>query len=470
MNMNKLIIPSLLALVAMHSSACDLSVPDLNNPGLSDLERNPTRALVSATATGLLFGHRANVAAANGYISQLGILGREAYNFDGADPRLINELLAGELQRSSPFGGGTWALPYANIRQANLLIAALDKVVVLPFPDTEKSAVRGFAHTMMALDLLRIIVTRDSIGAVIDTETAFDPEVEIGPMVPKEQVYQRIAELLDTAKAELMAGGTLFPFPLTTGFTGFDTPAAFLKVNRAFRARAALYSGSVGSSAEVLTALGESFINAAATTPEAFDVGPTLVYSANTGDAVNGLTNPNIFAHPKLLSEAQKNGAVVDDRVTRKITTVPNDEAGTGQGLSSNLKFTLYSRTGPVPLIRNEELILMRAEAEAKLSMTTQAIADLNIVRTGSGKLLPLVLPLTEAEVTAEILYNRRYSLMFEGGHRWIDIRRFGITAIPGELEKLLDKPDHKFNLRYPIPQGECDARPGELACTMGSL
>jgi len=459
--MKKLIIPSLLALAVMHTSACDLSVSDLNNPGLSELETNPTRALVNSAATGLIVGHRAGVAPANGYIVQLGILGREAYNFDGADPRYIGELLAGTLQRSSPFGGAFWNPPYANIRQANIVIAATDKVV--DFSDAEKSAVKGFAHTMMALDLLRVIVTRDTNGAIIDTNKSFDPDVEIGPFVDKATTLARIAELLDLAKTELLAGGTTFPFPLTAGFTGFTSPANFLKVNRAYRARAALYAGD---SAGVLTALGESFINAAATTTAALDVGPTLVYSANTGDAVSGLTNPNIFAHPKLKTDAQMNGAAIDDRFTRKITTVPDDEVGSAQGLSSNLKFRMYTRTGPVPLIRNEELILMRAEAEANLGMKTEAIADLNIVRSVSGKLVPLDAASTDAQVQAEIIYNRRYSLMFEGGHRWIDIRRFGLPTDP-----LLDKPDHKFNLRYPIPQGECDARPtDEPACAKGSL
>jgi hypothetical protein len=51
---------------------------------------------------------------------------------------------------------------------------------------------------------------------------------------------------------------------------------------------------------------------------------------------------------------------------------------------------------------------------------------------------------------------------MFEGGHRWIDLQRFGIP-LP------LDAPTHTRNIRYPIPQAECDARPGESACKLNS-
>ena len=52
-----------------------------------------------------------------------------------------------------------------------------------------------------------------------------------------------------------------------------------------------------------------------------------------------------------------------------------------------------------------------------------------------------------DVEVINEILYNRRYSLMFEGGHRWIDARRFNRVA---DLKPAL--PNHVVNLRFPIP------------------
>jgi starch-binding outer membrane protein, SusD/RagB family len=458
MIMNKLIIPSLFTLVAASVSACDFDVPDLNNPGIGELEADPTRASVNAAATGLIFGHRVSMGAANGYVVQLGILGREAYNFDGADPRFIGELLAGNLQKGSPFGGAFWGPPYANIRLANVVLRASEKVP--DFSDAEKSAVKGFAHTMMALDLLRVIITHEKTGAVIDTDKPFDPEIELGAMVSEAEVYARIIELLDSAKTELLAGGTAFPFPTTAGFAGFNTPANFLKFNRAMRARVALYREDW---AGVLTALNESFINLTPTNVAQLDVGPVMVFSPNTGDTPNLMTNVNIYANPKIRSQAQMNGTTMDLRATRKTAVSPNPRSNLG--LSSNLAFTLYtSRSASVPLIRNEELILMRAEALFNLGMKAEAILDLNTVRTISGGLVPLQEPISDAEVAAEIIYNRRYSLLFEGGHRWIDIRRFEIPA-----NEIIEVTDHKLNLRYPIPQGECDARPGEPACNVTS-
>jgi starch-binding outer membrane protein, SusD/RagB family len=448
----------LFSVAALTLGACsDFDKTDLNNPSLDELQSNPTKIIVDTASTGLIAGSRGGTSAANGYVSLLGILGRESYNFDPADGRYVGEMLAGTLAKGSPFGGNFWVGPYANIRLANIIVKAVDKVAA--YSTENRSAVKGFARTMIALDLLRVINTRDTIGAVVDTDKELGQP--LGPIVSKDATLTAIAKYLDDAKADLTAGGMTFPFPMTTAFAKFDTPTTFLTFNRAIRARVAIYQND---NAGAMTALGESFIKAAAANQADLDIGPVFIFSANAGDAPNGLTNRNIYAHPSLAADAQKNASnVVDARLTRKTRTVA---AGGIGPLSSTLKFNAYQlTTSTIPIIRNEELILLRAEAEAKLGMKTQAIADLNTVRTVSGGLAPLAADIPDAQVLDEVLYNRRYSLLFEGGHRLIDLRRFNrVSDIP------LDVPSHMRNLRFPIPQGECDARPGEVACTLTSI
>jgi hypothetical protein len=244
-------------LAALLVGACDLDVPDLNNPGLDVLlQDTPTPDAVNAACTGLLIGNRRNHANEFGYIDELGILGREAYNFDTADPRFVGELLGGQLNPGSPFGGGFWAGPYANIRLANVTLHALDKINVELLSDESKSGIRGFVHTIMALDLLEVVVTRDSNGAVIDTDR--DVTAALGAIVDKTATYNEIKRLLDSALPELDAGGKTFTFALGRGYMGFDTPPTFRKFNRAIRARVAAYTGEY---ATALTALGESFLD-----------------------------------------------------------------------------------------------------------------------------------------------------------------------------------------------------------------
>jgi hypothetical protein len=431
-------------------SACELEVPDLNNPALDQLEDSPTEASISAACTGLLIGNRVNLSAQNGYVSQLGILGREAYSFDSADPRYISELIQGSLSRSSPFGGAFWVAPYANIRLANIVLKGVDKVV--DFNDAEKSAIKGYARTMQALAFLQIINTHDTNGAVIDTDRPLG--AELAPIVEKADVQAEVARLLEEGAAELRAGGDEFPFPLETGFRGFDAPPTFLKFNRAIRARVAAYTKDYPT---VLTALAESFIDDDAEID--FRAGVYHSYSNMSGDIPNGLQNVNLYAHPSLQTDVQKKGADNDARFTAKLKTVP--ARGAAPTVSS-LQFTMYTGTTSTPIIRNEELILLKAEALFFTGMVGPAIAELNLVRVGSGKLDALVGEPTEATFIDYLLYERRYSLMFEGGHRWLDLRRFG-----RELPR--DADDHERNVRYPIPLAECDARPGEAKCLLGS-
>ncbi len=436
-----------IAVVAL--AACDLDVPDLNNPGIDDLEKNPTVASITSASTGLLIGNRRNVAAGNGYIIQVGILGREAYNFDQADPRYIGELLQGKLNHGSPFGGNFWALPYANIRLANTIQRAVGKVP--EFSPGDVSAILGFSKTIEALDLLEVIDTHDTNGGVIDTDKPLGEQ--LGAIVGKDQVLTEIARLLDDAVTDLDKAGDEFPFELSGGYDGFDKPSTFVSFNRAIRARVAVYTKDY---AGALTALGKSFVDEMPMTVADLETGVFHTFSTGTGDQVNNLINPNMYVHPSVKADA----VTGDMRLARK--TKMATKSGSAQGLTSDTSFTIY--TGPsasVPIIRNEELLLLLAEARFFTNDTAGAYAALNKVRTVSGGLAALPPVPDMATFVDALLYERRYSLLFEG-HRWIDLRRFS-KPLP------LDMPDHVQNVRYPIPLTECNARPGDAACELGS-
>jgi starch-binding outer membrane protein, SusD/RagB family len=464
-------LPSIAALAATLSliavTGCDIDVPDLNNPGIDQLADNPTQVTVGAACTGLLIGNRRNRAQANGYVAQLGILGREAYSFDPADPRFINEMLKGKLAQGSPFGGNFWGGPYANIRLANIVQQVVGRVS--DFSPEEMSAILGFSKTIEATDLLEVVSTHDTNGGVIDTD--HDVDAPLGPIVGRDQMLAEIARMLDEAASDLAKGGDGFPFSLSSGFRGFDDPSGLVKYNRATRARVAAYQKDYAAAS---TALAQSFLNAGSVmkplTVDDLQVGVYHAYSTASGDQVNNLRNPNLYTHPSFALMAQMNGANVDQRVTRKTRVVAgtsSDPMGSLQGLSSDRKYTLYTRNDtPLPIIRNEELLLLRAEARwfGAPSDKTGALEDLNLVRQTSGSLPVLTpTPATDADFISALLYERRYSLAFEG-HRLIDVRRFDRV-----MELPLDKPEHVRNIRYPIPLAECDARPNEPACLLSS-
>jgi hypothetical protein len=101
---------------------------------------------------------------------------------------------------------------------------------------------------------------------------------------------------------------------------------------------------------------------------------------------------------------------------------------------------------------------LIRAEAHTRLGQLTEAATLVNEVRTQTTSpvdepraglaALPATSLDTEAELLAEIAYNRRYELYMQG-LRWEDTRRFGpaLTTTPTLLF-------------LPLPQQECLTNP----------
>jgi hypothetical protein len=445
----------LLALVGCDS----LTVPDYNNPGLGDVQANPDRSNLATQATGLIIGLRAGQGGRAGYVSEVGIIGRESFNFDAADPRFATELLRDPLNGGNgAFGGNHWVNEYANIRAANELLAAVDAAEALGdiITSQEGEALRGFAKTIQATSFLLVINTRDDLGAPIDV--AGDPTGPPAPIVSKSEVLAHIATLLNDAEAHLQtAGSTDFPFPLGRGFSGFDTPATFTEFNRALTARVEAYRENWST---VLTALEGSFLDDSPTLSVAgLEAGVYHTYSQGPGDVTNGLFDPSnllILAHPQMEADALAG----DERAARKITAVPTVQDQAEIGLSSNRAFTIYtSLEAPIPIIRNEELILLRAEANLQLDDDAAALTDVNLIRRQSGGVTEIAAgtwsAMTDEDQLDELLYNRRYSLMFEG-HRWIDMRRYGRL---GDLLAEDQVTGLTVHPRFPFPVRECDAR-----------
>jgi len=441
-------LPATLILATLVGGCREVVVPDYNAPSTDGLVKTPTAATVNSTTVGLLVGIRGSVGT---WATGLGVLGREVLNLDTAEPRNVNAYLIGPLE---PGGFGVdqgWTATYRNLRTAVTLLDAIE--LVPDYTPEQKSAVRGFVKTIMAQDYVNLLRVRDTFGIVLDVNA--DPTV-MGDFVSREDGYARAATLFDEGRADLLAGGGAFPFPMTSGFSGFDTPATFVKVNRALKARMEVYRERWQ---DALNALDESFISTASTSPEALANGAYHVYSTTSGDAVNPLydAGPRWQAvEPSFLVDAQSQPNGEMDRRASSKAEVMSTSLST-QGVSSNVRVTLYeSNVAPVPWIKNEELILLRAEAYNGLGNRPAAIADLNFVRVNSGGLAPLPADYS-GDLVDEILYNRRYSLFYEYGHRWVDSRRYGrLNTLPKAL------PTHRVFPLVPIPIDECSQREPE--------
>jgi len=125
-------------------------------------------------------------------------------------------------------------------------------------------------------------------------------------------------------------------------------------------------------------------------------------------------------------------------------------------GVTSNQQFALYGPDSSITLIRNEELILLRAEIALGQSDLTTAAQYVNFIREHSGK-LPRIANLaaqTPDSILTELLYEKRYSLMWEGGHSWIDLRHYNRLLTLSRVAT-----NGHFYTRMPFPTNECTPR-----------
>ncbi|HMA43799.1 MAG TPA: RagB/SusD family nutrient uptake outer membrane protein [Gemmatimonadales bacterium] len=439
---------------ALVLSACNFEITNPNSP--TEIGNGADAAHVAAAMEGMLIAARGDVP---NWILKAAILGREGYRIDPADPRFVSELItAPKLDPSNgAFGGGQWVAEYAAIRSGYNVLNVIGTALISP---EQQEGVSGFTQTLQAYAYMMVLFahTEDSIPIDVNRPLTAPP----APFVTNTAAWDHVVSLLDSAKTHLLAAGGTFFFSLPPGLAGFDTPAGFLKLNRALLARADLYRASEFTCAtcydDALTALGESFVD----TTASLDLGAYFDFSANSGDATNGLSQLPSSAinlvHTSLRDSLAVNGGS-DNRYTAKITSRGGALCDPlAPARCSDLAWIRYpSISSPIPIIRNEELILIRAEANNNRTARNPAAAaaDINFIRVHSGGLAAnaALAGATQSAVEDEILIQRKYSLLYEG-MRWVDMRRTGRI---GQIIK--DLPTDNVFSTLPVNSFEAQSR-----------
>jgi hypothetical protein len=174
-------------------------------------------------------------------------------------------------------------------------------------------------------------------------------------------------------------------------------------------------------------------------------------FSTAGGDLLNPQWFPlNSTGESRVVQPSFVTDAEVGDARLSKATL--RDENEFQDGLQSDYDFTVYATNEtPIPIIRNEELILIYAEAKIQKGDATslsEGADALNIIRNAAG-LSDYSGAMTQGALIDEMLKQRRYSLFGEG-HRWVDMRRYDrLGTLP------IDRPDDDVWVKYPRPANE---------------
>lgn len=414
-------------------ASCKKDYGNLNGPTVQAYQNNATVAELNNLVSGTESGMRTSLAF---YLDDVGTIGRESYHFSNSEPRYVTDLLGASnatLSGSNFYITTPWASRYRVVKNCNTLIDAANNTTLAT--DAQKKAYIGFAKTIEAYQLLMNLNLTDSNGIRVDVA---DPD-KLGPIVDYNTAFTSISALLDDGMSDLSGADVAFPL---AGFGQFSDAAGLVKFNRALAARVDVYEQKWS---DALAALNASFFNLNGD----FYMGVNNVFGTGSGDQLNPAFIPQNqngevrVAHPSFAEDILAN----DDRIGK--ATLRHSTASIPAGLSSNRDVWVYtSSTASIPVIRNEELILIYAEANIQLNNFSDAVKALNIIRTKHG-LATYSGAQTQAALIDEMLYERRYSLYFEG-HRWVDMRRYNrLNQLP------LDRPDDNVWSEFPLPVTE---------------
>ncbi len=438
MKISSLLSVLLVGSVLLGGVACELEpIQNPNGPTQESVLNGASRADLRLLAVGLESNLRNDMSF---YYTTASIIGREYYDLRNTDPRYTGELLgagpsAGFLDANGFLTTRAYGVLYGVVRNAEILITATNNANA-SLTEQEESALLGYATALKGYALLLLANRQYDNGIRLDTR---DPD-NLGPFTSSAaESYTGVQAILSDAATRLGAAGTAsFPFALSSGFEGFNTPANFLEFVRALQARVALYQGN---KPQTLTFLSQSFFDIGAD----LDLGAYHVFGASGNDVRNPLFfvpgQDRYFITADFLASAESGDSRID------AYTEPFPAPVVADGITGTVQVTKYaSNVSPVAIIRNAELILIYAEANIGTN-NTEALRALNVIRAAAG--LPASAANSDTDLLNEVIRQRRYELFAEG-HRWIDLRRLGRL---GDI--VVDRPGDEVFVQFPTPVSE---------------
>ncbi len=452
------VLGAMLALVL----GCDTpTVPNYASPNPDVTTQTGLQTLV----TGLFGGTRNDLV---WIITEETSFARDAGNFTNTDPRFITEFLGdGTPVSNSDFGTFGWNNQFQMMRTADSIVKALPGVVSpTPYSAGQRAQIKGVAQTIKALDLMYLAEQRDTSGVPVGGDQLNDLGAP-APLLCNKDVWVAIVALLDSANAQLNVDETdPLVVQLPAGFSAVSSVAgpstvagSFAAFNRALAGKANLelaYAiaranagtaptpGSPGVPDHTALERADSAITASALyqpgslanpTPGPF-TDPIAVYhsfSGTSGDVANPINGE--VGTLRMLNEFVASVDTANDlrwKAKFAINSAAPQQKAYATAVSDTFIVNFYPTVGsPIPIVRNEGLVLIHAQIRLGLGDVGGAWQYINMVRQRVGG-LPAEAATNDYVSTRDALMNeQRISTVLEsGGDRAIAIRMYGLAAV----------------------------------------
>ena len=442
-------IKSLLLLTAVGLGACS-----------SVLDVPPTSSVPSETAIADAVGARAALTGAYAALQSTRLYGHRMVDWTellSDNLRFVGtfddyaEADANALRADNFSVTAVWNGLYDAINRDNEIIQKVPNVADLPA--AEKAEIMGEAHFLRALNYHNLVRLWGDVPLRLEpVQTAADASTIT--RATKAEVYTQILADLTAAKQEITAGRS-------------QTRQASLGAASALEARVRLYQGDYAGAEAAAASVEAMGYTLAPNFSDLFEA----TGSNTTEDILRVQFTPtqsqslSFYYLPKALGGryevAPTTGAAgiiaaFDPASGGNIATYnPVDRRGIWSIARAGTRTYAAKFRNPggdedIHVIRLGEVILIRAEALARLSRLPEAVAEYNRLRVRTGLAPDATTGLTQAGVLAAVARERRLELAFEGD-RWPDLVRTGGAVGLGVPA---------FQTLLPIPQGEIDTAP----------
>ncbi|WP_158542128.1 RagB/SusD family nutrient uptake outer membrane protein [Pedobacter chinensis] len=412
--------------------------------------------------TGLYLDLVSNYTGSGGISVTSALSADELKLYDGSNYPALNAFYTNSLisNPSGSIGGETWVRSYYIIFRCNAAIEELSSTAFLT-PSVKKQLL-GEAYFVRAFSYFYLINLYGDAALVLGT----DPEVNRKLVrTGKPEIYLRIIQDLKEAQSLLSTqylNADLQPYPAAIERIRPTSGAA-----TALLARIYLYSGNNDSNAEAeatkvisqtilydILPLNQVFLK---NSKEAIWQLQPVRIGRNNEDAFNFILNSSGpgFENPLSISSDLLSSFEANDQRAAAGNWINSVQVGS---VVYTYPYKYKATTGTVSeyamVLRLGEQYLIRAEARAnqgKLIGINSAASDLNVIRARAG--LPSTTAATKEALLEAIFKERRSELFTEWGHRWLDIKRYGLVdQVMSEAAINKGISWNSYQKLYPIP------------------
>lgn len=440
-----------------------------DNPAAPSIDRivAGSQQSLQTLLVGLVGSDRSAVGGTS-YYAYADIWARDVIRPDQNEPRWDTEFYE-TVPDPSGFGSAQWATNYVAIRAAHALLADNS---LTSLAATDQTAARGFIRTLEAREYLAVIEYHDKNGAVIQGD---DPK-KLDPIRTKAAVLTYVSALLDSASTDFAAAGNgSVPFTVPVGYQihGDYSQVSNLELyNRGLKGKAELYLALLDPANPDAT---HASAAQAALTAALAGATPTVAYLAQgpyyefTPAAPDILPNP-LVSSKFLLTFNFVNSIQTND--ARKANIIPAAPLSASGYTSAPFRLAITDPANtanllaPLPILRNGELFLFRAQAEIALGNLAAATADINVIHTVEGGLPAYPMFTTSPAAIQALLYEYRYSFALQGPQHLVALREYGLLNNAYISQPGIPTPGagkDPLNQMLPIPSTESAARNGNI-------